>query len=398
MSWEENFTAALGSAAELAPEPEPNGLADAAERRGRQRRRNRRATVLGGAAAVAATVLAVGSGLIGPGGVAGIGGPGGRPAARVSDAYMRDTLAALMPAGQVRNAHGWGRSNTGNPVAALEFEGANGPGRISLDVRQVSLPITAGTEDTQCADPFGEPVESCTRTTRRDGSILVVYVLLPRQQGMSKSLTAVHTRADGEQVRLDAFDPDGGQGVALTADQAVAVVTSSAWDRASDGVRPTDAPRPGVSSPAPSALLATLTGLLPAGATADQAGAPQSTPGVARVKVTFEGRASWLSVTVWPHWGQEGKDDPRQVFEAAGGQGLTHTADGTGVITRADGASKGGGGPTLTWGVDTLHPDGTRVDLSEWNGPNGYAFEPGTPALSVEQLTALATARDWRTG
>ncbi|MEV8092831.1 hypothetical protein [Kitasatospora sp. NPDC085879] len=394
MSVEESFTTVLRSAADLAPEPNALAFAQGAAARGVRRRRRRRASVLAGAAAMVAAVLATGS----LPALHGDRAPAAQPGSSVSGEYMRDALVSLLPSGRVTSAMGFTGNESevkGGPFAVVDLETANTGGQITLSVDRISTPVTESSRGAHCFDPSERATQSCSRTVRPDGSVLMVNVLLPEQPGMGKTLVATYTRPDGRQVRVDTYNRDGRPEPPLTPEQAVAVATSGVWDVTFDGARVTDPPKPGVSTPPPSALLATVTKLLPDGAVAGPADG-LAMPGRVRLQVTLDGRTSWLSVTVEPKWQEGEQSDPRRTFESGHGPELTHTADGTSVVVRAQRESDGTDGPEVQWGAEALHPDGTRVTVDEWNGPDARTFLPGTPALTVDQLRALATAPAWR--
>ena len=65
-------------------------------------------------------------------------------------------------------------------------------------------------------------------------------------------------------------------------------------------------------------------------------------------------------------------------------------------VARAQRESDGTDGPEVHWSAEALHPDGTRVIVDEWNGPDARTFLPGPPALTVDRLGALAAAPAWR--
>ncbi|GAA0687696.1 hypothetical protein GCM10010193_47050 [Kitasatospora atroaurantiaca] len=134
--------------------------------------------------------------------------------------------------------------------------------------------------------------------------------------------------------------------------------------------------------------------MLPTGVkTGDQGG--QHGRGQAHLPVTVDGRTSMLSVTV--SLPSEMNRSARKNFDAGPeAESNEHLPDGTLVIIRESGATKSGGGPAVSWNVEAFHPDGTRVTVAEWNGENGYTFRPDTPALTTDQLKAIAVDPAWR--
>ncbi|MEU0098964.1 hypothetical protein [Streptomyces sp. NPDC006267] len=73
----------------------------------------------------------------------------------------------------------------------------------------------------------------------------------------------------------------------------------------------------------------------------------------------------------------------------------TTLPDGTLLATSKTPGEKGGAG-VLWWSADTMRPDGMRVVVSAFN--SGAQSTPATrpePALTMDQLTALATSPEW---
>ncbi|GAA1233355.1 hypothetical protein GCM10009665_24550 [Kitasatospora nipponensis] len=412
MPFDDQFSRLLHEAAELAPDPPGAVLAGSARRIGRRQAVRRRAAMAGSVAALALVGLAAAELAPGIGGSSRVSAAGAR-SGRITGAFMDDTLKSLLPPGQVTDDQGFGIGEMAlpgiGPTATLKYDDGHGAGMVVLSTNRVPVPIVQGTEGTRCQDPFEAPVEGCVRTVRPDGSVLVIDRLGPRAPNVTRNWIAIYTGTDGRQVRVDEYNattagpPLTRENPPLSADQLTAVVTSTAWNpvfEAFDPV-PTGAPTApagsAAASPEPSAILATVGHLLPPGVLSEAGSTPQDTAGQAHLRVTVEGRASLLQVTVFPQWQQGVDEHPRQTFESGAAPGtLLRTVDGSSVITTAVGASKGGGGPDLQWSVDVLHPDGTRVRVTEWNGANGYDFEPGTPALTTDQLADVATASAWR--
>ncbi|WP_441248396.1 hypothetical protein [Kitasatospora sp. McL0602] len=436
MPFDDRFTQILHEAAELSPDPPGAELAAAARQYGRRRAVRRRATM----AASAAALVLVGLGafqllpaapraLPTPAGTSlsvpptPVSGPSPRSSSptpkalqpvQVNGAFMKQTIVSVLPPGQITELVGFGVGEmslpTMGPTVALKYDDGHGAGMVNLTTDRVAVPLTVSTQGTQCTDPFDAPVESCQRTVRPDGSVLVIEKLLPRDPTFTKSWTATFTGADGRQVRIDELNsrtagpPITRPEPPLTAEQLTSVVTSSAWDAVFEVFNPVPTHPPTVPSgspgaaPAPAAIVDTLGPLLPPGARTESDTSQQTNPGQAHLKVTLNGREGMLLVTVDPMWGQGVSPDPRKSFEenVTAGSTLTHTADGASVITYTTAATKSGGGPAVSWHTEVLHPNGTRVEISEWIGSSGYEFKPGTPVLTPEQLTAVATAAAWR--
>ncbi|MFF3596421.1 hypothetical protein [Kitasatospora indigofera] len=392
MTFEDEFPLALRSAAELAPDTGAVALSAGAVRRARRRRT--RGVLVGTAGvltvAVLGTVLLTGHG---PG--AAVVPSGGQVASRaVSDAQMLGLLTDLLPPGRISEA---GVDTGSNRVVHLLHDDGRGASTITLFVERVSGPDAA-----RCLDSFDTPTESCDRTVRPDGSVVVIDKMNGRSADQPKEWRAVYATPGGKQVVLTSYNavnagpPTTRPEPPLSAEQLTAVVTSPSWDAVFAGLSASAAdvsplPSPGAASPAPAEILATVTPLLPPGTVV---GGPQTqeSAGRAHLEVTFEGRTSMLLVSVDP--ASKENREAKGMFERD--PDVTRLPDGSALDVRVSGASKSGGGPDVNWAVEVFRPDGRRIRVSEWNGANGYEFRPGTPALTVEQLTAIAADRAWR--
>ncbi|WP_354643087.1 hypothetical protein [Kitasatospora camelliae] len=403
MSFDDRFARILREAADLAPGPPGPALVGGAERRGRRRRARRHAALTAGACALALVGLTVT-------GAADLGSrdPAGRPGDRITGTFMSGTLRSLLPPGQVTDVQGFGigelTAPSRGPIASLVFDDGRGRGIVRLITDRVDPPGTGDTADTRCPDPFQTPTESCERTVRPDGSVLVVAKYPSRDPDDQRNWVVTYTGADGRRIRVDeyngAYDTVTREEPPLTADQLAAVATSPAWDPVFEQFTRDATPRPTapgttVTPPSPDLLLGVLRTLLPAGAEPHPAG-EQQTRGTAHLLVTADGRTSMLSVRVDPRWAQGLDHDPRGSYGSGSEDPVVRAEDGTLSFTREDHASKGGEGPALSWGAEALHPDGTRVTVGEWNGTTGYQAEPGEPALTKERLRAIAADPAWR--
>ncbi|MEV4610981.1 hypothetical protein AB0K43_00060 [Kitasatospora sp. NPDC049258] len=409
MTFEEDFSHALRGAADLAPDRPGDVLARAAVRIGYRRRQRRRSLLAAGAGVLAlAGVTVVGVATHGP------YSPAGRPRSdRITGDFMLRTMTSLLPTGQVVEGRGFGIGEVSppeaGPVASVIFDDGRGAAMISLNTDRVALPITGRTGGTQCTDSFDEPVESCTRTVRPDGSVLLIEKFGQRNEYMAKTWTAIYTGTDGRHVRVDETNsrttgvPFSRENPPLNEEQLAALVTSGLWDPLFEEFIGPPTPRPTAPvtrTPAPlppaAEVLERAERQLPAGAEAADGGAQESA-GTAHFPVTLDGRTSTLTVSVTPHWRADDLADPRAFFLDSGGSDpVTRTPDGTAVIVRVTGASKGSSDPALHWNVEALHPDGTLVTVGEFNGDRIWNAGPGSPALSTDQLIALATGPVWR--
>ncbi|MFH9242271.1 hypothetical protein ACH4KO_35015 [Streptomyces anulatus] len=86
--------------------------------------------------------------------------------------------------------------------------------------------------------------------------------------------------------------------------------------------------------------------------------------------------------------------DMRDVADDLYGESTT-LPDGTLLATSKEPGEKGGAG-VVWWSADTMRPDGMRVVVSAFN--SGAQSTPATrpePALTMDQLVALATSQEW---
>ncbi|MFD8706527.1 hypothetical protein ACFV1W_28650 [Kitasatospora sp. NPDC059648] len=401
----DGFARALHGAAELAPEPVQHTLAAQAEQRGRLRRRRRRTAVAAGLAVLLAgaggfTALGGGpTGLIGPATQPGPTGP------EMSTREFITLVTDLLPKGTVKELNTDGPAKLGGHTtgATLLFDDGAGASIVRFSAERTNLRPDAGAV---CMDGFQTPQDSCDRTVRPDGSVLVVDKLRSDSTPGGREWRVTWAAPDGRRVSFTEYN---GQPATANrpnpplADTArlTELVTDPAWDRVFAALAPVkDAPKPDVApQPAPSAggpsnadLLAKLVPLLPAGAEVEQ-----QDPGHATLTVTYQGRTSMLQVGADPA-SERGRDelatmdrDPLTPLEAR-----ERRPDGTLVVTNRFGNGKTATNPVLHWTAAVHYPDGSQLRLSEWNGENGYTFRPGDPALDVDLLKAVVTAPAWR--
>ncbi|WP_327676154.1 hypothetical protein [Kitasatospora sp. NBC_00458] len=415
--FEDEFARALRGAASLAPEAALFTLAAGAERVGRRRRGRRRAVLAGGLAAV---VLAAGSvGLLADGTAADVFGPSGERVRPMTSEEVVGLVTGLLPPGSVTvlAAETPGvagpSGNVHETFGVLLFDDGKGASLVSYSVERGSRKPE---EAAVCLDPFSIPKEGCDRSVAPDGSVTVIDKLRDVNVTGLRKWQAARAEPDGTVVRVTEYN---GQPAApnreappLVEEQLGTMMSAPEWDRVvaalpadpkapkakpaqvatpSPGA-PAATPGPDGSTPAAPELVAALAGVLPPGAEASGQDAEHGT-----LLVTYEGRTSMLAVQVQPagargleerKYAEEGPPTPLEVREKP--------ADGTLVVTNRFGNGKTAVDPVLHWLAAVYYPDGRSVTVSEWNGENGYTFRPGTPALSPEQLKAVATAPVWR--
>ncbi len=404
--FKDEFARALRGAAELAPEPLGDLLTAGAEQRGRRWRRRRRTAVAGG---LAVLVLAGAGGLMtvgrGPFGIVDPAGTVSQKLPKMSEQEVVSLVTALLPPGKVSvlAAGGTGEGRVAGAEyrvgGTLMFDDGAGASIFEYGAERTDLMPEAGAV---CMDGFTMPQDSCERTKLPDGSVVVIDKLRSEHTPEGREWRATWAAADGRRVSVIEYNgqPAGANRAnpPLSSEQLTAFVTASAWERVFAALPPLkNAPAPSTPRPAagPSAaeLLAKLAPLLPAGATS-------STPegsNQANLTVTLEGRTSMVLVGVGPA-SEKGKQDEKyaETSPSTPLEAREKLPDGTLVVTNRFGNGKTATDPVLHWTAEVYVPDGRHVSISEWNGENGYTARPGTPALSLEQLKAIATDPAWR--
>ncbi|MGW3044171.1 hypothetical protein ACWC9T_29945 [Kitasatospora sp. NPDC001159] len=400
--FEDDFARALRGAAELAPEPLAHALTAGAQEHGRRRRRRRLTAVTGG---LATLVLAATGGFMALGHGPGIADPAAPDLPTISKDEVVAMATALLPPGKVTvlaasGAGENGRPKPGNGVGAtVLYDDGAGASIFQFGAERTELTPEAGAV---CMDGFNTPQDSCTRTTLPDSSIVVIDKLRNEHTPGGREWRATWAAPDGRRVSVTEYNGQPAstnrENPPLSAEQLTAFITAPAWERAFAALPPRrNAPKPPAPAPTtgPSAaeLRAKLVPLLPAGATS---AVPAGSDG-ANLSVALDGRTSMVHVAVEPASKQgkaraksaeSGPTTPLEVCEKQ--------PDGTLVVTNRFGNGKTATDPVLHWTAEVYSPDGHHVLISEWNGENGYTARPGTPALSPEQLKAIAIDPAWR--
>ncbi|MER5354139.1 hypothetical protein ABT093_27860 [Kitasatospora sp. NPDC002551] len=317
-------------------------------------------------------------------------------------------VTGLLPPGSVESkiaeTPGSSKASRGEHqnFGVLEFDDGKG---VSVIVYSVDRGTQRPDEAARCSDPFTTPQDSCERTVREDGSVVVIDKRRDSNFPGQRQWQGTWALPDGTVVRVTEYNGQPAtparEEPPLDAGQLASMVTSPAWARVVAAMPPNpDAPKPPkeeeqpkqAATPSPAELLATLTRLLPPGTAPSGADEQHAT-----LTVTAGERTSKVSVLVEPAGEQgrknrkgaeEGLPTPLEVREKL--------PDGTLVVTNRFGNGKTATDPVLHWTAQVYYPDGRNVQLYEWNGENGYDFRPGEPALSVDQLKAAVLAPDWR--
>ncbi|GAA1411515.1 hypothetical protein GCM10009639_63210 [Kitasatospora putterlickiae] len=340
-----------------------------------------------------AGVLAGGPGFAGP------AVPAGESARPMTEDEVVRLVTGLLPPGSVRKVAAEAPGATGpsgdvyRNAGLLRYDDGKGASTIAYVVERGALPPERAAV---CVDPSG-PKDSCDRTVRPDGSVLVIDRSRDATFTGRREWRGVYASPDGTVVRVV---EDNGEDQAnptrdvppLDAEQLTALVTAPDWRRliAELPANP-QAPSPEVPPPplmeTPGDPVAVLAGLLPKGAS--PAGEGDSN-GV--LVVTYDGRTSRLSVRVGPAspYGlaarKAAEEAPPAPLEAR-----ERLPDGTLVITYESGSGAGYVDQLPHWLARIYYPDGRSVVIDEWNDAAG----PGRPAFSPERLKAMVMAPDW---
>ncbi|MFB7476636.1 hypothetical protein [Kitasatospora sp. NPDC056184] len=317
-------------------------------------------------------------------------------AAAVSGDEVLAMFRALLPQGQISAAEGSGtdtagRPGAGVPSAGLVLDDGQGRARIAISFFKAGEDDPSGS-DNDCPDKKLVTFDACTATARPDGGRLTVFqgYEYPDRRVDTKWWNAKLTGKDGRRIELSEWNSPAEKGKPvsratppLTPEQLTAIVTDKSWDRVIAAL-PDPAARPSPSHRrsepySKEEILATAAKLLPAGL--KQADTGGST-GYANFVVDDGKGASMVELNV---------DDWSNPLSTEPFGGTETMPDGTQVKVR-----KAVGNPAR-WVVDALHPDGLRVAVGAYNsgGPKATGSR-STPALTVEQMKAIATSPEWK--
>ncbi|MEK2495184.1 hypothetical protein WN990_37150 [Kitasatospora purpeofusca] len=305
---------------------------------------------------------------------------------------------ALLPPGEVTEAQASGTDagtrpdNPGVPGASLVLDDGKGKAAVTISFSRLGTDGPAPAEN-DCPDKKYVSFDACTSTVLPDGGRITVLqgYEYPDRRVATKWWSAKLTGKDGRRIELSEWNAPAEKGKPvsrptppLTADQLRAVVTDTAWDRVVTALPepqvPSSPPRPAAKEYTREEILAITAGLLPAGLEQTETGGQ---PGFADFVVNDGKGKSLVQLNV-----QDWSKDPSGGGIFGGAETLP---DGTRVVVRKQ------PGKLVMWTVDTLRPNGLRVVVSAFNG--GSQAAAGTrsaPALTIEQLRAIALAPDWK--
>ncbi|MFD5031750.1 hypothetical protein ACFWM0_15230 [Streptomyces sp. NPDC058405] len=387
-------------------EPMDRGeLVDGAVARGRRRlARRRAAAVTGSVLALAAVGIggAYGGGLLGASGdgESSVAAPtwsvtGGADGV-VTDKDMIGILERLVPVGELIDTQARGTHERGGPSVSGVID--DGMGRAAVSVGLFRVSGAEATGQVTCPDKALVSYESCTGTTLADGSRLMIYqgYAYPDRPQDTRSRRAVLSTADGFLIDAHVYNAPMVRGSTpsrtdppLDPQQLKELVTSDAWRRPLSQLPTT---RPGEDRTGKEGggagivsgwdVRNALVSLLPSGLKVSGEGYQEEYAYV----VVDDGRGrSLVQINVQPGMSAD------VIF----GEGATTLPDRTKLKTEKGPGEKGGKGVVM-WTVDTVRPDGLRVVISAFNsGTQHGAATRETPALTMEQLTSIATSERW---
>ncbi|QXE36020.1 hypothetical protein KQY30_18935 [Streptomyces sp. GMY02] len=406
---DDEFGEALRRTGETFTPRDRAALVDAGLSRGRRRvARRRLVAVTGSTFALAAMGIggAYGGWLLG-GGQGGVQGGEMSVAASAStptgpapstEADLIAILTGLLPDGELKNP----TTNKSDTVAFSSvravFDDGKGDAAISIGLSRADG--AEAEQQVNCPDKVLIGFDSCAETELADGSRLMVFqgYEYPDRRVDTKLWRAVLATADGFMVDASEYNAPAEKDAELSRidpplnpAQLKALVTSHEWRPALNELptRPPAPPATGggseTSAEAELNVRDTLVSLLPAGVEVAGEGGQE---GFVYLVLDDGKGLSYVQVNV-----QSGmSDDADVLFPDA-----TTLPDGTLLQTSKKAGEKGIDGIKM-WTADTLRPDGLRVVISAFNAADQVT--PATrenPALTMKQLTAIATSPKWLT-
>ncbi|GAA1256168.1 hypothetical protein GCM10009665_53300 [Kitasatospora nipponensis] len=309
-------------------------------------------------------------------------------------------MKGLLPPGKVSQEEASGTDGGARalpPHADVVLDDGHGAAVISIGFTRYAP--GGGTDFAACPDATLVPVDACTASTLADGSTLVLLqgYEYPDRHVPTKRWDAMLLHPDGGLVTLTEWNAPAEKDAAVTRDeppltlaQLTAVVGDpKAWDPVLAGL-PAPAPvteqRLGMTR---QEMITVLPTLLPAGLST--AGA-DGQDGYTHLTVDDGKGASLVEVNADDLGRRDA--DPQALL---GPGDVSVLPDGSHLVVNrnADSGGKGGSG-IVRWTVAVVRPDGTRVVVAATNSAAARLNATrATPALTVEQMQAIATSPAW---
>ncbi|MFE2292032.1 hypothetical protein [Streptomyces sp. NPDC059452] len=285
-----------------------------------------------------------------------------------------------------------GRGTGTEADSGTEADGASGPGGSSGAARAVFFTAGGVAVDARAYNRVTGSGAGATRSGPALGDKALMELARavewrPLAAALTGDADAVET--DGPSRASGKPSPDAEDVERTDKDTEKGAEEGAEKDTPPTGKPSSDTSRPGAEdSPALpldyTLLMPTFLKLLPEGLTV---GEKTDSGGEFASVVVDDGRGKTLvQINVQP--------DMRDVAHQLYGDATT-LPDGTLLATSQQPGEKGGAG-VVWWTADTMRPDGMRVVVSAFN--SGAQSTPATrpePALTLEQLTAVATSPEW---
>ncbi|MFF7141520.1 hypothetical protein [Streptomyces sp. SID2888] len=401
--FEDRFTDALRHAGH-AFETGGLDLAARGEAQGRRSASRRRAATVGGVSAVALAGTLVLPLVHDDGGrqravTTGASFPAASPTAQtpVTRDELLSTLKRLLPEGQFSQEEARGTDEDRPPYARVVYDDGKGEAAVTVALDRLPPGGRTAAGVTECPDRTFFTYDTCTGDTLADGSALTVVkgYGYPNRRSDVKVWTATLVTPTGQHITVaernsatEAGGPASRDLPPLSLAQLKTLITAGEWRTVVDAMPP-DARRPTTEPEhrgSDSAVSSTLGSLLPEGVQVVSKSGGDPTFGYV---VLDDGKgASYVQVNV--------QDDMRDVEDQLFGADARTLPDGTKVAWHQGPGEKGGAGVVM-WTVDTIRTDGFRVAISAFNsGAQGAPATRTAPALTMEQMEAIATSEKWR--
>ncbi|WP_405985205.1 hypothetical protein [Streptomyces sp. NBC_00872] len=328
--------------------------------------------------------------------------PGATPTGpAVAGGGIAAILTRLLPAGELTEIQERGIGELGGPGLTGVFDDGKGKAALSIGLSRANG--LNGTQDVTCPDKVYVPYDHCTSVKRPDGGRLMIFqgYEYPDRREETKNWRAVLLTSDGFLIDASEYNAPAEKGAEISRTdpplnpaQLKALVTSDKWRGTLERLPPAppadnnpEDGAGGVVQELPGGVDARdiLVTLLPRGLKVTGRGGEG--PEFGYVVVDDGAGRTLVQINVQPG----SSDLADELFTEA-----TTLPDGTLLQTKKGPGDKGVPGGVM-WTADTLRPDGLRVVISAFNGGDQHSPPTrATPALTMKQLTAIATSPKWR--
>ncbi|MBM9504812.1 hypothetical protein [Actinacidiphila acididurans] len=312
-----------------------------------------------------------------------------------------ETLKGLLPPGRISGEPA--PDMPGYRTAEITYTDSRGTSGIRLWLRRLTPGIPRDQQARgQCLPIEDRPYDVCRTTTLPGGSTLTTIQsrVRPTVNTGQRVWSAILDTKDGAELIIEEYgggpedrSPNNEAIPVVPIDQLASIATSPAWRRALGSI-PTPAPETRhpvspVAGPPANRMRSALLALLPKSGTLSDLNAGTSSAEV----VYDDGHGkNEVAVTAQYNMGAMLHNDMTCAARHTTSCTAHQLPDGTEVLAYKTRSDSG----TSVWTVDTLHPDGRRVSVTEANSysPDGPITRPH-PALPLPQLTSIALSPQW---